>query len=90
MQMHAEEAREFIDEFGDLIYEMPFQAPENLICWGAAWQSFRGCARGWTRSSIWESVGPYTAKLIEVEGGGKWKLILDEVLNMARCCRRCR
>ena len=84
-QMHAEEAREFIDEFGDLIYEMPFQAPENLILLGRCVAILSGMCSGLDpKFNIWESVSPYANKLIEVEGGGKWKLLLDEVLKVLK------
>ena len=83
--MHAEEAREFIDEFGELLYEMPFQAPENLILLGRCVAILSGMCSGLDpKFNIWESVSPYANKLIEAEGGGKWKLILDEVLNVLK------
>lgn len=85
-EMHQEEAMAFIDEFGDLIYEMPFQAPENLILLGRCVAILSGMCSGLDpKFNIWESVSPYATKLIEAEGdGGKWKLILDEVLNVLK------
>jgi predicted unusual protein kinase regulating ubiquinone biosynthesis (AarF/ABC1/UbiB family) len=83
MDMHPEEAREFIDEFGDLMYELPFQMPENLILLGRCVSILSGMCTGLDPNfNIWESLSPYANKLIEAEGGGKWKTILDEVLNM--------
>jgi len=85
IKMKVEEAHEFIEEFGDLIYEMPFQAPENLILLGRCVAILSGMCSGLNAQfNIWESVSPYATKLIEAEGGGKWKLLLDEVLKVLK------
>jgi predicted unusual protein kinase regulating ubiquinone biosynthesis (AarF/ABC1/UbiB family) len=82
-EMHQEEAQEFIDEFGDLMYEMPFQVPENLILLGRCVAILSGMCTGLDAEfNIWKSVSPYADKLGEVEGGGKWKLVLDEIVKM--------
>lgn len=81
--MHGEEARQFIDEFGDLMYEMPFQAPENLILLGRCMAILSGMCTGLDpQFNIWQSVSPYAEKLVADEGGGKWQMILDEVIKM--------
>jgi predicted unusual protein kinase regulating ubiquinone biosynthesis (AarF/ABC1/UbiB family) len=81
--MHKEEAQEFIDEFGDLIYEMPFQVPENLILLGRCLGILSGMCSGLDPDfNIWQSVSPYTEELVEAEGGGKWNILLDEILGM--------
>ena len=82
-KMHKEEAQEFIDEFGDLIYEMPFQVPENLILLGRCLGILSGMCSGLDPDfNIWQSVSPYTEELVEAEGGGKWNILLDEILGM--------
>jgi predicted unusual protein kinase regulating ubiquinone biosynthesis (AarF/ABC1/UbiB family) len=82
-KMHREEAQEFLDEFGDLIYEMPFQVPENLILLGRCLGILSGMCSGLDREfNIWQSVSPYTEELVEAEGGGKWNILLDEILGM--------
>ncbi len=84
-QMGHEEAREFIDEFGDLLYELPFQAPENLILLGRCVSILSGmCSALDPQFNIWQSVTPYVAKLVEAESGGTLKTILDEVLNVLK------
>jgi predicted unusual protein kinase regulating ubiquinone biosynthesis (AarF/ABC1/UbiB family) len=83
MSMHAEEARQFADEFGDLLYEMPFQIPENLILLGRCVSILSGMCSGLDPEfNIWDSLAPYANQLAEAEGGGKWKIIFDEVLKM--------
>jgi len=84
-EMGHEEAKEFINEFGDLMYEMPFQAPENLILLARCVGILSGmCSALDPQFNIWQSVTPYVAKLVETESGGAFKTILDEVLNVLK------
>jgi predicted unusual protein kinase regulating ubiquinone biosynthesis (AarF/ABC1/UbiB family) len=83
MEMHSEEASKLIDEFGDLLYEMPFQIPENLILLGRCVSILSGMCTGlYPDFNLWDSLAPYANKLVEAEGGSKWQTILDEVLKM--------
>lgn len=82
-EMHTEEANEFLEEFGDLLYEMPFQVPQNLILLGRCVSILSGMCSGLDQNfNLWESLSPYANSLAEAEGGGKWKTVLDEALNM--------
>lgn len=82
-EMHAEEAQEFIDEFGDLMYEMPFQAPENLILLGRCVAILSGMCTGLDPEfNVWQNVTPYADKLVEAEGGSKWATVMDEAVKM--------
>jgi predicted unusual protein kinase regulating ubiquinone biosynthesis (AarF/ABC1/UbiB family) len=82
-KMHQEEAQEFFDDFGDLIYEMPFQVPENLILLGRCMGILSGMCSGLDPEfSIWQSVVPYTEEMVEAEGGGKWNILLDEIIGV--------
>ncbi|MGD0706959.1 MAG: AarF/ABC1/UbiB kinase family protein [Anaerolineaceae bacterium] len=83
MSMHPEDAREFVDEFGDLLYEMPFQIPEHLILLGRCVSILSGMCSGLNPDfNVWESLAPYAGSLMEAEGGGKWETLLDEVGKM--------
>ena len=83
MEMHGEEARNFINEFSDLLYEMPFQVPENLILLGRCVGILSGMCSGLEpQFNFWDSLTPYTNTLLEAEGGSKWKTYLDEGLNI--------
>jgi predicted unusual protein kinase regulating ubiquinone biosynthesis (AarF/ABC1/UbiB family) len=86
MNMHAEEAQQFFDEFGDLMYEMPFQVPNDLILFGRCVGILSGMASGLDpQFNVFDRLTPYIGKLVEAEnGGGKAKLILDEILNMGK------
>ncbi len=83
MGMHAEEARNFIDEFGELMYEMPFQMPENLILLGRCVSILSGICTGLDPNfNIFARLTPYAGKLLESEDGGKLKTIWDEILKV--------
>jgi len=82
-EMQQEDAQEFIDEFGELMYEMPFQAPENLILLGRCVSILSGMCTGLDpKFNVWETLAPYASKLVDAEGGGKWKTIWDEVVKV--------
>jgi predicted unusual protein kinase regulating ubiquinone biosynthesis (AarF/ABC1/UbiB family) len=79
MEMHKEEAQKFLDEFGDLLYEMPFQVPENLILLGRCLGILSGMCSGLNPDfNVWSSISPYATKLIEGEKGSGWKVWLKE------------
>jgi predicted unusual protein kinase regulating ubiquinone biosynthesis (AarF/ABC1/UbiB family) len=83
--MHAEEAMAFAEEFSDLMYEMPFQAPEDLILLARCVSILSGICTGLDpHFNLFQNLTPYAEKLIQSEGGGKWKLIWDEVVAMAQ------
>jgi predicted unusual protein kinase regulating ubiquinone biosynthesis (AarF/ABC1/UbiB family) len=85
VEMHADEAQKFVDEFSDLLYEMPFQIPENLILLGRCVAILSGMCSGLNPDfNIWNSLSPYATSLAESEGGGKWKMAFDEGLEMLR------
>jgi len=79
VDMGHEEAFTFIDEFGDLLYEMPFQLPENLILLGRCVSILSGISVGLDpKFNAWEGIAPYASTLVETEGGSKWQSLLDE------------
>ncbi len=83
MEMHSEEARAFMQEFEDLMYEMPFQAPENLILLGRCVSILSGICTGLDpKFNIFENIVPYTDTLIDVEGEGRWSLIWREITRL--------
>jgi predicted unusual protein kinase regulating ubiquinone biosynthesis (AarF/ABC1/UbiB family) len=85
MAMTNEEARLFVSEFGDLLYQMPFQVPENFILLGRCVSILSGMATGLNPDfSVWKTLGPYVQKLIEKDGGSGVRLIMKELGDMAR------
>ncbi len=83
MEMHSQEARAFMQEFEDLLYEMPFQAPENLILLGRCVSILSGICTGLDpKFNVFENIVPYTDTLVDVEGEGRWSLIWREITRM--------
>ncbi|HEX2979044.1 MAG TPA: AarF/UbiB family protein [Anaerolineaceae bacterium] len=73
---------EFIREFGELLYEMPFQVPENLILLGRTLAILSGICSGLDPNfNLWTSVAPFADQLISKETGNPWKLILSELTS---------
>ena len=82
MQMHQDEAIKFVRQFRGLMYEMPFQVPENMILLGRCVSILSGICTGlFPEFNMWTSMVPYAQKLIQTEGGSTWKVILQEVVS---------
>jgi predicted unusual protein kinase regulating ubiquinone biosynthesis (AarF/ABC1/UbiB family) len=82
MEMHTEEVQAFMDEFGDVIYEMPFQIPENLILFGRCLAILSGICTGMDHEfNIFTNLKPYADKMISEEGGGTASTIIKEIGN---------
>ncbi len=81
-----QEAVAFAKEFGDLLYELPFQVPENLILLGRCLGILSGICSGLDPDfNVWTSVMPYARRLVEAEGSdGKRGIIVEETLNILR------
>ena len=72
-QIDMREMREFTREFRDLMYEMPFQVPEDLILLGRTVAILSGMCTGlYSDFNVWTGLVPYAQKLItdEASGGG--------------------
>ncbi|HPH94277.1 MAG TPA: AarF/UbiB family protein [Anaerolineaceae bacterium] len=79
MEMHTDEARAFLDEFGGLIRDMPFQMPENMILLGRCIGILNGICTGLNKDfNFWNLIGPYGNQLVEDEGGGL-QMVLKEI-----------
>lgn len=60
-----QEVFEFIDEFRELIYSMPFQIPQNLLFLARAVGILSGMCTGLAPDfNVWEQLSPYARKLI--------------------------
>ena len=83
MKLRREEAQKFINEFGDLIYEMPFQVPEDMILLGRTLGILSGMCTGLNPDfNLWTSIAPFATKLIGGEEGESWQFWLKEVGNI--------
>jgi len=83
MQMHAEDAREFVNEFSELVYEMPFQAPDNIIMLVRCLGILSGICTGLDPDfNIWTSIVPYAERIVQTEAQGSWRFWLAQVGDM--------
>ncbi|MEM5776735.1 MAG: AarF/UbiB family protein, partial [Anaerolineaceae bacterium] len=82
MKMHGQEAEAFYDEFSQLIYELPFQLPENMILLGRCFSILSGICTGLDPAfNIWTSAGPYTTRLMDMQGERGLEFWLKEILD---------
>ncbi|HEX7973198.1 MAG TPA: AarF/UbiB family protein, partial [Anaerolineales bacterium] len=82
MRLGHDEAMEFLSDFGDLVYEMPFQIPENLILLGRTLAILSGICSGLDpQFNIWTTVAPYTEKLLISETGRSIQTLFKELTD---------
>lgn len=85
MEMHPAEAAAFVQEFNDLIFDLPFQVPENLVLLVRCLGILSGICTGLDFDfNVWLSIAPYAEKLAGGEGGLNWKSILAEAVEFLR------
>lgn len=83
VSMHGEQAAAFVREFGQLLYDMPFQMPEDMILLGRCLSILSGMCTGLDKDfNIWTSAGPWAKKLVEAEVGGGLDFWLKEIVNI--------
>ncbi|HBG74615.1 MAG: hypothetical protein A2X25_11325 [Chloroflexi bacterium GWB2_49_20] len=79
---HAEMFR-FADQFRELMYDLPFQLPQNLLMLGRTVAILSGMCSGlYSEFNLWEQLAPYATRLISQEAGSNWKVWLDELGNV--------
>lgn len=86
VRMGREEAAEFAQEFSSLLYDMPFQIPENLILLGRCASILSGICTGLDPDfNVWTQMIPYARKLIDTDkGGSRQNVIINETLDILR------
>ncbi|OIQ86440.1 putative protein kinase UbiB [mine drainage metagenome] len=79
-----QEVREFAHQYRDLLLDMPFQVPQNLIYVVRTVAILSGMCTGLDPDvNLWEQVAPYARRLVEDEasaGAGPW---LDKIGDAA-------
>ena len=74
------EMRQFAMQFRELMYEMPFQLPHNLLLLGRTVAILSGMATGLDPNfNLWGQLGPYAQKLVAEEGFSNWDIWLNEI-----------
>jgi predicted unusual protein kinase regulating ubiquinone biosynthesis (AarF/ABC1/UbiB family) len=72
--------RQFATQFRELMYEMPFQVPHNLVLLGRTLAILSGMCTGLDPNfNVWGQMAPYAQKLIADEGVSNWETWLVEI-----------
>jgi len=83
--MHRDEMHKFAAEFRELLYDMPFQVPQNLILAGRCVAILSGMCTGLdSEFNVWEGLTPVAQKLMAEEAKAGWEGWLDEALRWLR------
>ena len=78
-EIGLQEMHEFAGEFRELIYEMPFQVPQDLIFLGRTVAILAGICTGLDpHFNFWESILPYAKQMLSEEAGSNWEYWLQE------------
>jgi len=75
---HAEMLK-FGLQFRELMFNMPFQLPQNLLMLGRTVAILSGMCTGLNPDfNLWTSIAPYATKLVADEGTSNWQIWLAE------------
>ena len=84
-QLSPEEMFRFADRFRDLMFNMPFQLPQNLLLLGRTVAILSGMCTGLDNEfNLWNQLAPYATKLVSQEVGSNWRVWLDEAGNILK------
>jgi predicted unusual protein kinase regulating ubiquinone biosynthesis (AarF/ABC1/UbiB family) len=79
------EMHQFAMQFRELMYEMPFQLPQNLLLLGRTVAILSGMCTGLNpQFNLWDQLVPYARKLLTEEGSSTWDVLLDEAGDLFR------
>jgi len=88
-QLSPEEMFKFADRFRDLMFNMPFQLPQNLLMLGRTVAILSGMCTGLDNEfNLWNQLAPYATKLVSQEVGSNWRVWLDEAGTSSRSWSR--
>lgn len=79
------EMAQFAMQFRELMYEMPFQLPHNLLLLGRTVAILSGMCTGLNPGfNVWNQLVPYARKMITEEGTSNLDIWLDEALELGK------
>ncbi len=79
------EMRQFAMQFRELMYEMPFQLPHNLLLLGRTMAILSGMCTGLDPNfNLWGQLTPYAQKLVAQAGISNWEVWLDEIGDLVK------
>jgi predicted unusual protein kinase regulating ubiquinone biosynthesis (AarF/ABC1/UbiB family) len=80
-----QEMRDLANEFRELIYQLPFQVPQNIIFLGRCVGILSGMCTGLDpQFNLWDHLAPFARKLITEEARAGWETWLAEAEKLAR------
>ncbi len=80
-----QEIREFAHQYRDLLLNMPFQIPQNLLYLARTVAILSGMCTGLDPEfNLWTSLAPFAKKLVEQEAGSSLDFWLDELGQLAQ------
>lgn len=76
---------QFAVQFRELMYEMPFQLPHNLLLLGRTVAILSGMCTGLDPNfNVWTQLAPYAQKLVRDEGVSNWDVWLDQIGELVK------
>jgi predicted unusual protein kinase regulating ubiquinone biosynthesis (AarF/ABC1/UbiB family) len=83
------EMREFAKQFRDLMYEMPFQVPEDIIYLGRCVAILSGMCTGLDPDfNIFEGIRPFAEGLLGEDGGDWLDILLEQLVEQGSALAR--
>ena len=77
--------REFASEFSELMYDLPFQIPEDMILLGRTAAILSGLCTGLDPEfNFWENLMPFVEKVVAEEALTGWRFWTTEIETLAR------
>ncbi len=78
--VNPREMHQFAMQFRELMYEMPFQLPHNLLLLGRTVAILSGMCTGLDPNfNLWGELAPYAQKLVKETGVSDWDFWLDQI-----------
>lgn len=79
------EMAQFAMQFRELMFEMPFQLPHNLLLLGRTVAILSGMCTGLDPNfNLWNQLVPYARNLVAEEGTTNWDIWLDQIGDLVR------
>ncbi|HUI89854.1 MAG TPA: AarF/UbiB family protein [Anaerolineales bacterium] len=83
--IHHAEMHQFASQFREVMYEMPFQVPHNLLLLVRTVFILSGMCTGLNPDfNLWEQLSPYAQKMVADEGISNWDTWLDEIGDLVK------
>ncbi len=84
-QIRHDDMMRFGMQFRELMFNMPFQLPENLLLLGRTIAILSGMCTGLNpKFNLWIQLAPYATRLAGGEGGSNWQKWFDEIGELAK------